>query len=278
VRVIDRERGLLGAPFLDLRSHLVDLEEGFDERGLLGFALHPDHASNGRVYVSYSAPLSPGAPAGWNYTRRVSELTVARDDPGRVDLGTERVLIELDCPSRNHNGSGLAFGPDGYLYIGLGDGGGAHGVGKEMIWSAFDVPAEQLYWDRLAQDPTSLFGSILRIDVDRGFPTYDVPASNPFVGKPGRDEIYAWGFRNSYRIGFDSGGSGAFLVTAIAETLWEAIYLVAAPGNFGWPIREATHCVDRTAPRRADRRPTARAPVRTATRSATRSSSIPTCR
>jgi glucose/arabinose dehydrogenase len=255
VRVIDPERGLLAEPFLDLRSRLVALEQNFDERGLLGFALHPEFATNGRVYVSYAAPLRAEAPAGWNYTRRISELTIARDDPARddparIDLGTERVLIEIDWPSRKHNGGGLAFGPDGYLYIGLGDGGGAHGVGKEVVWSAFDVPPEQLYWDRLAQDTTSLFGSILRIDVDRGFPGYGVPETNPFVGKPGRDEIYAWGFRNPYRISFDARRTGDLLITAIAETLWEAIYKVSAPGNFGWPIREATHCVDRTQPRR----------------------------
>ncbi|MDH3663732.1 MAG: PQQ-dependent sugar dehydrogenase, partial [Alphaproteobacteria bacterium] len=212
------------------------------------FALHPDFTENGRLYVSYAAPLRDDAPEGWNYTRRISELTLAPDAES-IDLGTERTLIELDWPSRKHNGGGLAFGPDGFLHIGLGDGGGAHGVGKEVIWSAFEVPKEQLYWDRLAQDTSSLFGSILRIDIDRGFPGYGIPDSNPFVGKPGRDEIYAFGFRNPYRIAFDGLGTSDFLVTAIAETLWEAIYLVSSPGNFGWPIREGTHCVDRTAPR-----------------------------
>lgn len=250
VRVIDAESKLREEPLLDLRPRLIALESGFEERGLLGLALHPDFGENGRLYVSYSAPLRPSAPAGWNHTRRISELTVAHDDRGHVDLGTERVLLELDWPSRKHNGGALGFGPDGYLYIGLGDGGGAHGVGKEVLWSAFDVPPEQLYWDRLAQDVTSLFGSILRVDVERGFPTYGIPRTNPFVGKLGRDEVYAWGFRNPYRIAFDGNGSGDFLVTATAETLWEAIYLVAAPGNFGWPIRDGTHCVDRTAPRR----------------------------
>jgi glucose/arabinose dehydrogenase len=249
VSILDNAGALSDQPLLDLRSHLLELEEGFEERGLLGFALHPDFNQNGRLYVSYAAPLRDSAPSGWNYTRRISELTLA---PGaeRVELGTERVLIELDWPSRKHNGGGLAFGPDGFLYIGLGDGGGAHGVGKEVLWSAFDVPKDQLYWDRLAQDTTSLFGSILRIDVDGGFPSYGIPASNPFVGKAGRDEIYAFGFRNPYRLSFDSLGTGDFLVTAIAETLWEAIYLVSSPGNFGWPIREGTRCVDRASPRK----------------------------
>lgn len=240
-------KGTLGEVLLDLRPRLLQLEDGFEERGLLGFALHPDFSRNGRVYVSYSAPLRAEAPAGWNYTRRISELTLS---PGAntIDLGTERVLIELDWPSRKHNGGGLAFGPDGFLYIGIGDGGGAHGVGPKVLWSAFEVPADQLYWDRLAQDVTSLFGSIVRIDVDRGFPGYGIPPTNPLIGKAGRDEIWAWGFRNPYRLGID-GPTGAVLVTAVAETLWEAVYLIDAPGNYGWPIREGTHCVDRTKPR-----------------------------
>jgi len=249
VRILDGDGTLRAEPFLDLRPRLVALEEGFEERGLLGFALHPDFASNGRLYVSYSAPRRPQAPRGWNHTRRISELTVDRVDPDRVDPSSERVLLALDWPSRKHNGGGLAFGPDGLLYVGLGDGGGAHGVGEEVVWSAFDVPEDQLYWDRLAQDRTSLFGSILRIDVDGGFPGYGIPASNPLVGKPGRDEIWAWGFRNPYRLAFDAAGTGELLVTAVGETLWEAIYLVAAPGNFGWPLREGAHCVDRTNPR-----------------------------
>jgi len=248
VQILEDDGVLAEAPLLDLRPHLLNLKNDFEERGLLGFALHPEFTTNGRLYVSYAAPLRDGAPSRWNYTRRISELTLSLDADS-IDLGTERILIELDWPSRKHNGGGLAFGPDGFLYIGLGDGGGAHGVGEDVIWSAFDVPAAQLYWDRLAQDTTSLFGSILRIDIDKGFPGYSVPPDNPFVGKQGRDEIYAFGFRNPYRIAFDSLGRGDFLVTAIAETLWEAIYLVDRPGNYGWPIREGTHCIDRTAPR-----------------------------
>ena len=248
VSVLEADGTLSETLLIDLRPHLLELKNDFEERGLLGFALHPNFRNNGRVYVSYAAPLRASAPKGWNYTRRISELTLVQDADS-VDLGTERPLIELDWPSRKHNGGGLAFGPDGFLYIGLGDGGGAHGVGEEVIWSAFDVPANQLYWDRLAQDTTSLFGSILRIDVDNGFPGYGIPDDNPFVGRPGLDEVYAYGFRNPYRIAFDGNGSGDLLATAIAETLWEAIYLIDAPGNYGWPIREGTHCVDRMAPR-----------------------------
>ena len=146
--------GALGTPLLDLTPRLLPLESGFEERGLLGFALHPDFPTDGRVYVSYSAPLRAGAPTGWNHTRRVSELTLMPDRQS-IDLGSERVLLELDWPSRKHNGGGLAFGPDGMLHIGLGDGGGAHGVGPEVLWDAFEVQESQRHWDRLAQDLTT---------------------------------------------------------------------------------------------------------------------------
>jgi glucose/arabinose dehydrogenase len=130
VRVLDPARGLLESPFLDLRHRLRPLDEGFDERGLLGLALHPDFATNGRLFVTYTAPLRAGANPGWNHTRRVSELTVDPSEPDRADADSERVLLEIDWPSRKHIGGGLAFGPDGLLHVGLGDGGGAHGVGE----------------------------------------------------------------------------------------------------------------------------------------------------
>jgi glucose/arabinose dehydrogenase len=249
VRTLNADGRLAPEPFLDLRSRLLPLEQNFEERGLLGFALHPQFARNGRVFASYSAPLRPGAPASWNHTRRVSEFSAAPGDLSRIDVVSERVLLEIDWPSRKHNGGGLAFGPDGYLYIGLGDSGASHGIGKEVRWEAFNVPAEALVWDGLAQDRESLFGKILRIDIDRGFPGYAVPRDNPFAAGAGRREIWAWGFRNPFRIAFDRDGSGTFYVTAVAETLWEAAYRVKAPGNFGWPLMEGAHCLDRLRPR-----------------------------
>lgn len=249
VRVLGADGKLQAEPFLDLRPRMLRLEEGFEERGLLGFTLHPQFARNGRVFATYSAPLRASAPQAWNHTRRISEFSAKPGDLSRIDAASERILLEIDWPSRKHNGGGLAFGPDGYLYIGVGDGGVSHGIGPKVLWEAFDVPAEALVWDALAQDRESLFGKILRIDVDRGFPGYAIPQDNPFAGKPGRDEIWAWGFRNPYRIAFDRNGSGDFYVTAVAETLWEAAYRVAGPGNFGWPLMEATHCVDRLKPR-----------------------------
>lgn len=236
----------LATPFLDLRDKTVSLIRGFEERGLLGFAFHPKYAENGRFYVSYSAPLRARAPASWNHTRRISEFTVSAGDADRADLGSERVLLELDWPSKKHNGGGLAFGPDGYLYIGIGDGGAVHGTGQEVLYEAFDVPKGMGVWDKFAQDMTSLYGKILRLDVDRGYPGYAIPPLNPLTGVHGRNEIYAWGFRNPYRMSFDR---AALFVTAPGETLWEAIYLVDKPGNYGWPIKEATHCFDRQQPK-----------------------------
>ncbi len=245
VSVIGADGALAEETLLDLRGRLLPLKEDFEERGLLGIALPPDFAENPRLFVSYSQ-LGPEAPKGWNCTRRISEIGIDAKT-GRADPASERVLISLDWPSRKHNGSGLVFGADGYLSIGLGDGGGVHGRGPDISWSAFDVPPQQTHWDRLAQDTDSLFGSILRIDPDHGFPGYASPEGNPFVGGRGRDEIYAWGFRNPHRIALDR-VTGDLLVTTPAETLWEAIYLVRGPANFGWTVREGTHCMDRTRP------------------------------
>lgn len=252
VRMLGTDGKLATEVFLDLRPRLLPLEKNFDERGLLGFTLHPDFARNGRVYASYSAPLRPTAPQSWNYTRRISEFSARPGDLFSIDIASERVLLEIDWPSRKHNGGGLAFGPDGMLYIGLGDSGASHGIGKKVVWEAFDVPAEALTWDHLAQDRDSLYGKVLRIDVNHGYPGYAIPAGNPFAAGPGRDEIWAWGFRNPFRIAFD-GESGDFYVTAVAETLWEAVYRVHGPGNYGWPLREGTHCVDRLKPRQPPR-------------------------
>ena len=123
----------------------------------------------------------PAEPAGCplQYTRRVSEFRVSETDPYRVDPTTERVLFKIQWPGRKHNGGGLAFGPDGMLYIGLGDGGFVHGPSGAD--DPFNVDPDLLFGDLLAQDLASLYGKILRIDVDRGDP-YRIPGDNPFAG------------------------------------------------------------------------------------------------
>lgn len=231
VRVIEAD-GTLGAePFLDLTDRMVELMPGFDERGLLGLAFHPAYTDNGRFFVYYSAPLRPEAPAGFNHTSHVSEFVVS-SDPARADAGSERILLQVDQPQFNHNAGGLAFGPDGFLYISLGDGGGAHDVGPGHTPSLGN-----------GQDATNLLGSILRLDVDGGDP-YGIPGDNPFVGEPGRDEIFAHGFRNPYRFSFDQAGSRELLAADVGQHLWEEVNIVERGGNYGWNRKEGTHCFD----------------------------------
>ena len=231
IYILDKNDQLVKKPFLNLKDRMVKLDKQYDERGFLGLAFHPDYANNGRFYVYYSAPLRDSAPDNWNHTAHVSEFMVSEDDPNTADPNSERVLLEVDEPQMNHNGGALAFGPeDGYLYISLGDGGAADdvAVGHPPIGNG--------------QDVTSMLGSILRIDVDRGYPGYAIPQDNPFVGREGVDEIYAWGWRNPWRMSFDRGGNHSLFVTTNGQNLWEAVYLVDGPANYGWNVLEGAHC------------------------------------
>ena len=237
IRVITPSGVLLPEPFLDVRDRMVALQAGFDERGLLGLAFHPDYASNGRFFVYYSAPLREGGPAGFNHTSHISEFTVS-GDPDRADPASERILLQVDEPQFNHNAGALAFGPDGYLYISLGDGGGANDVGLGHV--------EDWYADNgggNGQDiEQNLLGNILRIDVDGSDP-YGIPADNPFVGTAGLDEIWAYGLRNPYRMSFDI-ETGDLLVSDAGQGLWEEVSLVTSGANLGWNVKEGTHCFD----------------------------------
>jgi glucose/arabinose dehydrogenase len=257
VLILTPEGRVLGRPFLDIADRVV-IQSAFDERGLLDLAFHPRFASNGKLYVQYSAQregenicvnedgLVPEDPEGCplQYTRRISEFEVSPTDPNLVDAASERVVFETQWPGRKHNGGGLAFGPDGMLYIGLGDAGFVHGPSGAD--DPFNVDPDLLFGDLLAQDLRSRYGKILRIDVDGGDP-YGIPPDNPFAGPDGiPDEIFAWGFRNPFRISFDRAGDRAMYVSAPADTLFEATYRVTEPGNFGWASKEGTHCFDRT--------------------------------
>ena len=236
IRVVDAAGQLVAAPFLDIQDRVIPLTADYDERGLLGLALHPQFAENGRFFVHYSAPLRAEAPAGFDHTTRISEFRVSEADPTVGDPSSERIVMQVDQPQFNHNGGQIAFGPDGFLYIPLGDGGNADDVGAGHVedWYEINMGGN-------GQDiEQNLLGSILRIDVDQGEP-YAVPPDNPFAGSP-MPEVWAYGFRNPYRMSFDRGGEQQLFVGDVGQNMWEEVSIVTAGGNYGWNVKEGTHC------------------------------------
>jgi len=238
VSIIDANGTLLDEPFLDVRDRMADLNPTFDERGLLSIAFHPDFGENGRVFAFYSAPLREGAPDGWDCTNRLSAFRVDPENPDRVDMASEEVLMEIDKPQATHNGGSIAFSPrDGYLYVSLGDGGGLGDSGPGHTPETGN-----------AQDLTKIYGKILRLDVDNVTGTvagsrYGIPADNPFVGNASvPPEIYAYGFRNPAFIAFDDAGN--LFAAGAGQNLFEEVSLVVKGGNYGWRLREGTHCFD----------------------------------
>jgi glucose/arabinose dehydrogenase len=200
--------------FLDIRDRVGT--RGF-ERGLLGLAFHPDYERNGFLYVNYTDGRGRTV---------VERYTVFANDPNRADPSTAKLIIRIDQPFANHNGGMIAFGPDGYLYIGMGDGGGA---GDPI---------------KAGQDRNTLLGKILRIDVNNGDP-YAIPADNPFVNGGGAPEIWSYGWRNPWRFSFDR-ATGDFYAGDVGQNAWEEISYEKAgsPGglNYGWNTMEGTHC------------------------------------
>jgi glucose/arabinose dehydrogenase len=246
IRVLMPDGSLRDEPFLDLRARIVPQMASFDERGLLGLAFHPEYATNGRFFVYYSAPLRAGAPAGFDHTSNISEFR-ASGDPNRADPSSERIVLQADKPQFNHNGGTVLFGPDGFLYISLGDGGGADDVGLGHVedWYAANDGGN-------GQDVTqNLLGNILRIDVDSGHP-YGIPSDNPFSATAGCadgcDEIFAYGLRNPYRLSFDVGGGHELFVGDAGQELWEEVSIVDKGGNYGWNVKEGTHCFSTAEP------------------------------
>jgi len=206
--------------FLDIKSRVDD---GSNEMGLLGLAFHPDYAANGFFFVDYTAA---------NPRRTVvARYRVDPGNPAQADPNSELVLLEIEQPFGNHNGGQVAFGPDGYLYIAMGDGG-----------SGGDPQGN-------GQNRNALLGKILRIDVDNpgAGRNYGIPSDNPFVaalcGPVGcRDEIYAFGLRNPWRFSFDA--QGRLWVGDVGQNAWEEIDIVEKGGNYGWNLMEANHCFE----------------------------------
>ncbi len=245
-RFVARQAGLvvvwngtsvLSTPFLDLSNVAPVAQRKVlfgGERGLLSMTMHPNYASNGFFYLYYTSTNWDGA-GGIN----AGDIVVERytRDPANVNLAqfsSGQIILVVPHPDSNHNGGDIKFGPDGYLYVSLGDGGGG-----------CDSTAGS------GQDTNQLLGKMLRLDVDGtdAFPAdpllnYAIPATNPLVGVTGRDEIWALGLRNPFRFSFDR-VSGDILIGDVGQDDWEELNLISPtavtsgnPINFGWPCRE----------------------------------------
>jgi glucose/arabinose dehydrogenase len=206
--------------FMDINGRVLD----GGERGLLGLAFHPQFATNGRFFVYYTRDSAVSADDG---DIVISEFHESAGNMNAGDPNSEIPLLTIEHTlNSNHNGGMMAFGPDGYLYAGTGDGG-----------SANDPPNN-------AQNINVLLGKILRIDIDtpNGVIPYSSPPTNPFVGIAGADEIFAFGLRNPWRWGFDRGGSNQLYLADVGQGAWEEIDIITLGGNYGWRIMEGNHC------------------------------------
>ncbi len=244
IHLLDRDGKKSASPFLDLREKLCTMGKGMEERGLLGFALHPQFSSNHKFYVVYSAPLRTNAPPKWDHTERLSEFRTSGPNSAAADPGSERVILEIDEPDWNHNSGRLAFGPDGYLYWSVGDGGAHNDVGD--VARGRGHPPEGF-----GQNLRSLLGKVLRLDVDRGTP-YGIPKDNPYAdGKNGLPEIFAYGLRNPWGMSFDRGGKHELILADVGQDRWEEINIIVNGGNYGWRLREGFDGFDPKDPRNA---------------------------
>ncbi len=203
--------------FLNIEKQ-VYYDDKFNEQGLLGLAFHPQYKKNGTFFVFYT-------PKNDKMSNVVSRFRVKKNNPNEADPESEEVLLRVKRPFWNHDGGTLCFGPDGYLYIALGDGGAA------------DDPF------KAGQRLNTLLGKVLRIDIDRKdpFENYASPKDNPFFGvKDARPEIWAYGLRNIWRMSFDR-KTGKLWASDVGQNLYEEIDIIEKGGNYGWSIREGLH-------------------------------------
>jgi glucose/arabinose dehydrogenase len=232
IHILDLVAGEIRSPAFLTLSGLQTV----GERGLLGLAFHPDFASNRRFFVNFT---EPGQVPGEAAVSVIAELLVRADEPDQADPASLTTLLTLSQPASNHNGGWLGFGPDGYLYVASGDGGGSDDDGSGHTPGTGN-----------AQDITdNLLGKILRLDVDADdFPgdaqrNYAIPADNPFVGVAGDDEIWAYGLRNPWRPSFDR-ETGDLYIADVGQSSREEVSLQPAASlggeNYGWRLREGT--------------------------------------
>lgn len=219
---IIKNKILADKPFLDLSKKVDAGNRFYSEKGLLGIAFHPKYKNNGRFFVYYSAHSSK---PHVDHVSVISEFKIS-SDPDAANISSEKIILTIDQPQSNHNGGQLAFGPDGYLYISLGDGGGAgdkHGTNGN------------------AQNISNLLGKILRIDIDAKSP-YKTPPDNPFVAnKNAAPEIWAYGLRNPWRFSFDR-KTGKLFCADVGQDHWEEIDIIEKGKNYGWRIMEGSYC------------------------------------
>lgn len=215
IRVLDANRQLLEAPFLDLTDRVL---AGGIEQGLLGLAFHPDYATNGRFFVYYTS----------SENRQIAEFKVSATDPNVADKESAKIVLQEvrnppNASEPRHYGGALNFGPDGYLWAAVGDGAASRDQG---------------------QDPNTIFGTILRIDIDGGDP-YAVPPDNPFVGGGGKAEVWAYGLRNPWRFSIDP-VDGLIYIGDVGHADQEEVDVVPIDEgggyNFGWSDMEGTRC------------------------------------
>jgi len=235
------DAGRLPTPLLDVRGRLVTFGN-YDERGLLGLATHPDFAHHPFVYTYTSEPINGVAdfvnvmPAGVtnNHQSVIAEWRMDPNDPNQIDPASRREILRIDKPQSNHNGGTLRFGPDGFLYISLGDGGRANDVADGH------VPGGN------AQNLQRIWGKLLRIDVDghnSANGKYGIPKDNPLAGQNAVQEIYAYGLRNPYTYSFDRLTGDLYLGDAGQNNI-EEVDLITKGGNYGWNVKEGTFWFD----------------------------------
>lgn len=236
-RAGERQAALL----LDVRSRLVPFGV-YDERGLLGLATHPDFSHHPLVYTFTSEPNTVVAdfalslPAGvkLNSQSVIAEWRIDPNDPNRIDPASRREMLRIDKAASNHNGGTLQFGPDGFLYVSLGDGGRANDTGNGH------VPGGN------AQDLQRIWGKILRIDVDgrnSANGKYGIPKDNPFVGQNAVQEVFAYGLRNPFTFSFDS-ATGLLYAADAGQNAVEEVDLIVKAGNYGWNVKEGSFWFD----------------------------------